>query len=78
MPLHRVQIAIMTFFIIDVLILVISVKIVKNHLSSVRYCDICDLKFKRIVEFEKHIAGKRHQQQVDSIQGFENRSSSIL
>lgn len=53
------------------ILIISSVKIVKNHVSSIRYCDICDLKFKRIVEFEKHIAGKRHQQQVSAINFFE-------
>ena len=42
----------------------VGVKIVKNHVSSVRYCELCDLKFKRIIEFERHINGKRHQDQV--------------
>ena len=32
-----------------------TVKIVKNHVSIIRYCEICDLKFKRIVERSKII-----------------------
>ena len=62
--LRRCKFLMIVVFLIDVILLVSTVKIVKNHVSSIRYCDICDLKFKRIVEFEKHIAGKRHQQQV--------------
>lgn len=36
-------------------------KPVKNHQSQHRFCDVCGLHFHKILEYEKHLAGKRHQ-----------------
>jgi hypothetical protein len=49
-------------FIIRILVILLPVLTVrvKNHVSQVRHCDICGLTFKTIVDYEGHLAGKKH------------------
>ena len=37
---------------------------IKNHASCIRNCDICGIQFKKLPEWERHIAGKRHADQI--------------
>ena len=39
-------------------------KVVKNHASCVRHCTICSLTFRRVNEYERHLIGKRHLEQL--------------
>ena len=41
----------------------------KNHVSHVRYCDVCSLSFRRTYEYEGHLKGKRHAEQLAAIGG---------
>ena len=45
---------------------------IKNHVSSVRNCDICGIQFRKIPEWERHIAGKRHADTVARFASPEN------
>jgi hypothetical protein len=40
---------------------------VQSLVSSVRHCGVCDLSFKKAVEFERHLNGRRHQLQLSKI-----------
>lgn len=37
---------------------------IKNHVSSIRSCDICGIQFKKVPEYERHMLGKRHADQI--------------
>ena len=45
---------------------------IKNHASCIRNCDICGIQFKKIPEWERHMAGKRHADQLARFAGPES------
>lgn len=43
----------------------LKVKALKNH-APANYCDVCGLSFTRPLDWERHLAGKRHQTQLEN------------
>jgi SAM-dependent methyltransferase len=41
-----------------------SLAVIKNHVSSLRNCDVCGIQFRKIAEWERHMAGKRHAEMI--------------
>ena len=39
-----------------------SAKMVKNHVSHVRYCEVCGLRFTKPLAWEQHLAGRAHKE----------------
>lgn len=60
----NVEVLIIIF--IQTILVIDSIRLLpsKNHESCQRVCNICNLNFKRISEYERHINGKAHQSMV--------------
>ena len=62
----NMKVELLMFILLQTLLLIDSIRLLpsKNHESCQRVCNICNLNFKRIAEYERHIKGKAHESMV--------------
>ena len=60
--MNNIIITLIFIIIAATIINILSIRLLpnKNHISCQRVCNICNLNFKRISEYERHINGKSH------------------